>query len=176
MKDTIRGKALVCGDAVLAYDIIPEKHWYVDAINEETMGPWAFEEFVPGFENKPYALRDAGYTIIVGGKGFGGGGKSIEHPMYAMKGAGVQIVVAESFSRYNFRNSIDKGLPVIQCDGISGLAKTDDELVIQMKEGLITNPHTGESLHFEPLSPFVMQLLDAGGLMEYTKNKLNRKG
>lgn len=172
MKDLIKGKAFVCGDYVLAYSIIPEKHWYEDRIAEDTMGPWAFEEF--GNFDKPYGMRDAGYNIVVAGEGFGGGGKSIEHPILAMKGAGIQIVFAESFARYNFRNSIDKGLPVIQVKGISKLIKKDDSVSVDMNKGIVKNERTGEFLSFEPFAPFIQELLDAGGLIEYTKIQLEK--
>lgn len=172
MLDRLSGKAFVCSPAITAYDIIPESHWYGDTIDQASMGPWAFEELVPGILGVPYGFRDMGYQIVVAGSGFGGGGKSIEHPIYALKGAGIRAVIAESFARYNFRNSINKGLPVISCPGITAFALTGDELTVDFVQGTVENRRTGERISFPPFAPFVTELLEAGGLLEYTKKKI----
>ena len=68
------------------------------------------------------------YSFIIAGRNFGGGGKSIEHPIIAIKGAGVKAVIAESASRYFFRNAINNGLPILICEGITSNVRTGDDL------------------------------------------------
>ena len=107
-------------------------------------------------------------------KGFGGGGKSVEHPIYALKGAGIQLVLADSFARYNFRNSINKGLPVFVCEGLKEVVSTGDDLTVDMTEGFVVNERTGMRKELVPLAPFVLEILNAGGLLPYTRKQLGR--
>lgn len=168
----ITGKAFVLGDFVSTYAIIPQRRWRPGKLKEEDLGPWALEDAVPEFKDKEWALRDSGATIVVAGKGFGGGGKSIEHPIYALKGAGVKLVLAESFGRYNYRNSIDKGLPVFECKGASAIVKTGDELTVDLKTGEVVDKRSGDALNLVPAAPFLLELLEAGGLLPYVKRQL----
>jgi 3-isopropylmalate/(R)-2-methylmalate dehydratase small subunit len=174
MEQIVKGKAWVGGDDIFAFDIIPEKRWTLDNQDPGDLGRWALERVDPEFTDKENAFKNSGYSIIVVGKNFGGGGKSIEHPVLALIGAGVKVVLADSFSRYNFRNSINNGLPVIECQGISREVAKGDELIVDLKKGEVLNTRTGLVREFTPLSDFVTSLLDAGGLLKFTKACLKK--
>jgi 3-isopropylmalate/(R)-2-methylmalate dehydratase small subunit len=109
---------------------------------------------------------------VIAGQDFGGGGKSIEHPIVAMKGAGIGLIIAESFSRYTYRNSINLGLPAIKCEGITQAFKTGDEAAVNVLTGEIKNLTTGKTLRGCPLTDFVLGLVESGGLLEYYKKRL----
>ena len=84
-------------------------------------------------------------------------------------GAGVPVVVAKSFARIFFRNSINIGLPLVEAD-IE--AKDGDTLEVDFDAGVVTNKTTGKSAKFPPMPPFLKKLMDAGGLVEYTKKQM----
>ena len=79
------------------------------------------------FAGKENTFRKSGYEIIVAGKNFGCGSKTVEHPVMAMLGAGVKLVIADSFSRYSYRNAINLALPVLICPGIEHTLLIYDE-------------------------------------------------
>lgn len=168
----VRGKAWVGKDNIFAFDIIPQARWTLDNLNPDDLGRWALEGADSEFKDKENAFKNEGYTFVVAGKNFGGGGKSIEHPIFALKGAGVKAVLADSFARYFFRNSVNNGLPVFVCEGISHWVKKGDELCVNFVKGQVTNIRTGVQKDLVPLTDFVMDIMEAGGLLEYTKSKL----
>ena len=103
--------------------------------------------------------------IIVAGNDFGCG-SSREHAVWALRGAGVSCIVAESFARIFFRNAINNGFPVVECKGISGGVSNGDEIEVQFREGRLKNITTGEKFEFVPLSEFALKIADAGGLLQ----------
>jgi 3-isopropylmalate/(R)-2-methylmalate dehydratase small subunit len=169
----IKRRAWVCGDYVDAYKILPEKYWrggaQMGSLNAEEMGKHAMEGVDPGFASNAMAGK---YSIIVGGRNFGGGGKSIEHPIFAIKGAGVKVVIAESASRYFFRNAVNNGLPILICEGITARVKTGDELEVNLSRGEITNVTSGVRLESAPVPEDLLQILAMGGYIAYTKQRL----
>ncbi len=173
MEQTIRGTAWKCGHDVTAYQIIAQKRWTMNKMDPEEMGKWVFEGADPSVKDLPGGFRNKGYTIVVAGRDFGGGGKSIEHPIVAMQGAGVRLILAESFSRYTFRNAINLGMPAIMCPGVTGVFKTGDELEADLLTGEIVNMTTGAKITGVPLSDFVLKLIESGGLLEFYRKKLN---
>ena len=112
--------------------------------------------------------------IIVGGENFGCG-SSREHAPLAIKGAGVSCVVAESFARIFYRNSINIGLPILTCPAAAKAAEKGDALTVDLETGVITNVRTGETYRTSPFPPFIMKIIEAGGLVAYTRERL-RKG
>jgi len=170
----IRGKAYVGGDDIFAFDIIPMNRWTLDNLNPDDLGRWAMEGVDPEFKEVENGFKNAGYSIIVAGKNFGGGGKSIEHPILALKGAGVKAVIADTFGRYNFRNSINNGLPVLVCEGITAAVQKGDELIVDLVKGEVTIVKSGETKQVTPLSDFVLGIMEAGGLLKYTKAHLDK--
>jgi 3-isopropylmalate/(R)-2-methylmalate dehydratase small subunit len=105
--------------------------------------------------------------IVVAGENFGCG-SSREHAPLALKGAGIDAVVAKSFARIFFRNAINIGLPLFICPDVDGIAD-GDTIEIDMGRGLIHNQTRGESYKTTPLPEFLQEIVEAGGLVEYTK-------
>ena len=106
--------------------------------------------------------------IIVADKNFGCG-SSREHAPIAIKASGISCVIAKTFARIFFRNSINIGLPILECpeavDGISA----GDEVEVDFKTGVIVNVTTGKTYKAEPFPPFMQSLIEAGGLAEFIK-------
>lgn len=174
-ESTITGKAWVCGDFVRALDICPERRWIPGKPDEKLLGRWALEDVVTDFLDNEWALKNTGCTIIVAGEGFGGGGRSMEYPIYALKGAGIQLVLADSFSRYNYRNSINRGLPVFVCEGVRDIVQCGDSLSVDLKKGHVVNQRTQQVRNLTAIPSFLLKLLKSGGILPYTKEQLEGK-
>ena len=169
----LKGKAWVCGDYTDSHKILPEQYWQggtkVGNLNAEELGKHAMEGADQNFAAE---ARSGKYSFIIAGRNFGGGGKSIEHPIIAIKGAGVKAVIAESSSRYFFRNAINNGLPILICEGITSKVKTGDDLEIDLSHGEIRDLTTGTKLRFAPIPENLMQILQMGGYIPYTKKRM----
>ncbi|MBC7316347.1 MAG: 3-isopropylmalate dehydratase small subunit, partial [Chloroflexi bacterium] len=113
--------------------------------------------------------------VIVAGKNFGCG-SSREHAPLAIKGAGVQCVIAETFARIFYRNAINIGLPILECPEASQATQTGHILEVDLATGLIHNVTTGQTFQATPYPPFMLELIAAGGLIPYTRQKLQAKG
>jgi 3-isopropylmalate/(R)-2-methylmalate dehydratase small subunit len=108
--------------------------------------------------------------IIVGGDNFGCG-SSREHAPIAIKAAGVSAVIAKTFARIFFRNAINIGLPILECpEAVEGI-KPGDEVAIDLEIGQIDNLTSGKSFQAAPFPPFMRELIQAGGLINYVKAK-----
>jgi len=161
MKDVLKGRAWVFGDNVDTDQIIPAE--YLVTMDNSFLAKHAFETALPGF-SKQVKRGD----IVVAGRNFGCG-SSREHAPRALMGAGVSCVIAESFARIFFRNAINIGLPVIEAPLE---ARNGDLIVVDLKKGRVRNSRTGDSLKFPAYPPFVMMLIEKGGLIPYTKEVL----
>lgn len=161
MRDVLKGHAWVFGDNVDTDQIIPAE--YLVTMDNDFLAKHAFEKALPGF-SKQVKRGD----IVVAGRNFGCG-SSREHAPRAMMGAGVSCVVAESFARIFFRNAINIGLPVIEAPLD---ARNGDLIVVELKAGHVSNSRTGDSLEFPAYPPFVMMLMEKGGLISYTREVL----
>ena len=107
--------------------------------------------------------------FIVAGTNFGCG-SSREHAPIAIKGAGVSCVIAESFARIFYRNATNVGVPLLEAPGISEVVENEDEIEIDMDEGTITT-ESGDVVTFKKLPPFMLEILEKGGLIQYLKEK-----
>ncbi|MCU0426330.1 MAG: 3-isopropylmalate dehydratase [Candidatus Kapabacteria bacterium] len=165
-----RGKAWVSEKYVYAFDIIIQKFW-TSAIDPAENAKWVMAGVDEQF-NAENAFKNEGYTFIVAGHNFAGGGKSIEHVVTGMMGAGIQAVFADSFSRLQFRNATNYGLPFITCKDIVKHVKTGDELEFNPDTGIIKNLTTGFEAQALPVAPFVAEIASSGGLMEFIKRKI----
>lgn len=170
MNTSIEGKAYNCGDNITAYQIIARDRWGL-GLTPELLGNWVFEDAIPEVKNVEGGFKHMGYEIVVAGDNFGGGGKSIEHPIAALQGAGIKLLIADSFDRYNFRNAINRGLPAILCPGISKMAHSGDTLEANLVTGQIKNKTTGDSIQGAPLSELVLKFAEAGGMLNYFRNQ-----
>ena len=162
------GKALKCGDNVDTDAIIPGR--YLVLTRPEELAAHALEGLDPKL---PARLRD--FEILVAGRNFGCG-SSREHAVLALKHAGVKCVVAESFARIFFRNSVNLGLPVLECGGISSRTMEGDRLRINLREGLVENLSQGFTLKAKPLPGFLLKILELGGLLAYVEERLGGEG
>ncbi len=121
-----------------------------------------------------FAKRVKPGDFIVAGNNFGCG-SSREHAPVSIKGCGVACVIAKSFARIFLRNSINIGLPILECpEAVDALAQ-GEEITADPEKGTVTTKG-GRVFQAKPLPPFVMEIVHAGGLMEYTKKRLAKAG
>ncbi len=142
-------------------EIIPAR--YLNTDNEAELALHAMEDIDSAFV-KNMTPGD----IIVAGEDFGCG-SSREHAIWALRGAGVACVVAESFARIFYRNAINNGYPVVECKGISAHIKTGDKLDIDLRAGILKNLTAGTEHRFVPLPDFAFKIAEAGGLLQSIK-------
>jgi 3-isopropylmalate/(R)-2-methylmalate dehydratase small subunit len=158
-----KGRVWKYGDDVNTDVIFPGRFTY-QIMEPAEMAKHALEDLDPGF-----AKNVKPGDIIVAGKNFGCG-SSREQAAACLRAAGVQAVIAKSFARIYFRNAINLGLAVLQCAEASDALRTGDEIEVDFPRGRIIS---GERvLNFFPLPASVIGIIEAGGLIEYTKKKL----
>lgn len=102
--------------------------------------------------------------IMVGGENFGCG-SSREHAPLAIKSAGIACVIAKSYARIFYRNSINIGLPILECPAASEAISAGDTVSVNFDTGVITDESTGRTFQAEPFPPFIQDIIKAGGLM-----------
>jgi 3-isopropylmalate/(R)-2-methylmalate dehydratase small subunit len=161
---SIRGKVWKYGNNVDTDAIIAAR--YLNTSDEQELASHCMEDL-----DATFAGNVQPGDIIVAGANFGCG-SSREHAPVAIKAAGVQCVVAESFARIFFRNAINIGLPILQCPDAAHSAQTDHELEINLAEGLIRNITLDQTYRATPYPPFMLAIIEAGGLINYTRQKL----
>ena len=157
------GRVWKYGDDVNTDVIFPGRYTYT-LMPPEEMAKHALEDLDPDFATSVRAG-----DVIVAGKNFGCG-SSREQAAACLRAAGVRAVVAKSFARIYFRNAINLGLAVLQCDEAAEVLASGDEVKIDFAAGAITSG--GRVFKFFPLPDSVIGIVQAGGLIEYTKNKL----
>jgi len=108
--------------------------------------------------------------LVVGGSNFGCG-SSREHAPLAIRGAGVAAVVARSFARIFFRNAVNIGLTVLVCAEVDRISD-GDSLELDLGAGIIRNLTSGEAYQTTPLPPFLREIVEVGGLVNYTKKQV----
>src|SRR3989304_864158 len=163
----VTGTAIKFGDNVDTDVILPGK--YLVLIDPKELAKHALEGLDPAFPEKA-----KNGVIVVGGKNFGCGSSREQAPL-ALKYAGVQCVIAESFARIFFRNAINIGLPVIECKGISAAVENGDELSVDFEAGEVRNLSKGQTLRGTRLPPFILEILSDGGLVENLRRRLSKK-
>ena len=129
-ESTIKGKVFKVGNDIDTDQIYPGRYLYLTSPKEMVI--YAMQDTIPDFYNK---IKGEDW-IIVGGKNFGCG-SSREHAPRALLYAGIKAVVAESFGRIFYRNSINVGLPAVKCSGIVKEVQQGSLIQINLKEGLI---------------------------------------
>ena len=113
--------------------------------------------------------------IIVATTNFGCG-SSREHAPLALKAAGISCIIAKSFARIFFRNSIDTGMPLLECEEAVDNTEAGDLLEVDLASGEIKNLTNGMTFTAKPYPEFMAELIAAGGLIEYTRRRLaNRR-
>ncbi|HPU85422.1 MAG TPA: 3-isopropylmalate dehydratase small subunit [Candidatus Latescibacteria bacterium] len=160
----MRGRAHVYPRAHINTDeIIPAR--YLNVHSEAELAKHAMEDI-----DAEFVKRVQPGDIIIAGDDFGCG-SSREHAVWALRGAKVSAVIANNFARIYFRNSINNGFPAIECQDIAQKVQTGDELEIDLKAGSITNVTRKETYTFVPMADFAVEIMQAGGLLEYVKAK-----
>jgi 3-isopropylmalate/(R)-2-methylmalate dehydratase small subunit len=104
-----------------------------------------------------------------------GCGSSREHAPLAIKAAGISCIIAKSFARIFFRNAINIGLPLLECDEAVDNTKAGDMLEVDLAKGRIKNTTRRMEFRAKPYPDFMAKLISAGGLIEYTKKRLARR-
>ena len=112
--------------------------------------------------------------MIVAATNFGCG-SSREHAPLAIKAAGVSCVIAASFARIFYRNAINIALPIVECPEATQEAETGDLMKVELATGEVKNLSKGKAYKANPYPNFMMELMSAGGLIEYTRKKLARR-
>ena len=163
----VHGKAIKFGENIDTDVILPGK--YLVLTDPKELAKHAMEGLDPAFPEK--AKKG---VILVGGKNFGCGSSREQAPL-ALKYAGVQCVIAESFARIFFRNAINIGLPVIEHKGISAAVDNGDELAVDFEAGKVQNLSKGKSIQVAKLPPFIVEILTDGGLIENLRRRLKKK-
>ena len=159
----IRGKCWKFGDDVNTDEIIPAR--YLNTTDPDELAAHCMEDVDPDFVSK----KSPG-DIVVAGKNFGCG-SSREHAPLALKTAGISCVIAESFARIFFRNSINIGLAIFECPQAAIAAQEGDVMEVDMAAGQIRNVTRGEQYAVAPFPPELLAIIQAGGLMDFVKQQ-----
>lgn len=159
-----KGRAWKFGRDVDTDAIIPAR--YLNTSDPAELGKHCMEDADPAFVSKV----NPG-DLIVAGENFGCG-SSREHAPVAIKAAGVSCVIAKSFARIFYRNSINTGLPILESPEAVDGVNEGDEIEVDAGAGAIRNLTTGREYRAEPFPPFIQEIISRGGLIEYVKAKL----
>jgi len=163
--EKIIGRVYKFGDNINTDVIYPGKYLSITTDREE-MAKHCFETVYPEF-----LINAKPGDIIISGVNFGCG-SSREQAATCLKYFGISAIVAESFARIFYRNAINLGLPVIVAPGVSRWIEKNDTIEIDLKKGIIKNMKTNKTMRIEQLPPFVLQIIEAGGLIPYLRMKL----
>lgn len=159
-----QGRAFKYGDDVNTDEIVPAR--YLNTIDPKELAEHCMEDLDGDFvrEVKPG-------DIIVADKNFGCG-SSREHAPIAIKASGISCVIAKTFARIFFRNSINIGLPIFECPEIAEVTEKGDEITVDAVNGIIENVTKNVQATIKPFPESIRQIIDAGGLMQYIKTKI----
>ena len=161
----IKGRAWKFNDDINTDIIIPARYL-------NTSDPVELAKHVMEGIDSDFAQKIEPGDIIVAGKNFGCG-SSREHAPLAIKAAGIRAVIAKSFARIFHRNAFNIGLPIFESEEGSEKIKETDEIEIDADKGILRNLSTQEEYKANPIPPFMQELISAGGLIEWTKKRLN---
>lgn len=159
--NNIEGKVWVFGDDINTDLMYPQICY---TLPEKDKPYHAMEANRPG-----WALEVHKGDIIAAGKNFGTG--SSRPAADNLKNLGIACVLAESINGLFLRNAVNSGLPVFEAHGILALATEGDNIVIDLKNNEIRNKEIGKMIHFKPLSPFLMEIIENNGIINILKNK-----
>ncbi|MHC1692741.1 MAG: 3-isopropylmalate dehydratase small subunit [Sphaerochaetaceae bacterium] len=162
----VQGKVFRYGDNVDTDVIIPARYLNTSVASE--LAAHCMEDIDAGFvkQVKPGDL-------IVADRNFGCG-SSREHAPLAIKTAGISCVIASSFARIFYRNSINIGLPILECDPAVKGIRANDTVSVDFATGTIHNETTGESWLAQPFPPFIQKMISAGGLVAYMRKEMTQ--
>ena len=158
-----RGSVFKYGDNIDTDVIIPAR--YLNTSSHAELAAHCMEDIDSGFVKnvKPG-------DIIVAEKNFGCG-SSREHAPISIKASGVSCVIASTFARIFYRNAINIGLAILECDEAARDIKSGDEVDVDFDTGVITNVTTGKTYQAQPFPPFIQNIIQNGGLLKSIMKK-----
>mgnify|MGYP000990614634 FL=1 len=160
---SLQGKVWRYGDNIDTDVIIPAR--YLSSFDPKELASHCMVDI-----DETFAKNVQAGDIMVGGRNFGCG-SSREHAPVAIKASGIPVVIAASFARIFYRNGINIGLPLLEIGKDVERIHAGDKLSVDVTTGEIKDETTGETFHAHPLPGFVQEIADAGGLINYIKNK-----
>jgi 3-isopropylmalate/(R)-2-methylmalate dehydratase small subunit len=161
----IEAKVVKYGNNVDTDVIIPARYLNISDVPELTTH--CMEDLDQNYFEK---IKDG--AVIIAGTNFGCG-SSREHAPIVIKESGISCVIAETFARIFYRNAINIGLPIIECPEAAKEAEDGDKIELDLKNGILVNKTKGKTYKTMPFPEFMQEIIDAGGLVEYVKNKVN---
>ena len=167
METRLKGRVWKFGDNITTDHIIAVR--YLGTTDPQVFADHAMETVDPDFSSK--AKRG---DLIVGGRNFGSGSSREQAPV-AFKTLGIAAILAESFARIFYRNSINVGLPVVACGGIFDAVEEGDVVELDLEAGLVRTA-SGQEKAISPISPRHFDILMAGGLIPQLKQRASREG
>ncbi|MFW5770217.1 MAG: 3-isopropylmalate dehydratase small subunit [Spirochaetota bacterium] len=159
------GKAWKFGNDINTDEIVPAR--YLNTSDPDELAKHCMED-----ADEKFMEKMAPGDIIVAGSNFGCG-SSREHAPIAIKAARVSCVIADSFARIFFRNSINIGLPIIESPEAAAEIKEGDEIEIDFDSGTIENRTSGKTYQAKPFPPFMQDIIKKGGLMNKVRSELS---
>src|SRR5438132_8568974 len=166
----LRGRAWRFGDNIDTDQIIPAKY-AIYSLDEKELGKHAMEG-VPGRET--WASQVSAGDILVAGSNFGCG-SSREIAPIAIRGAGISLVIADSYARIFFRNAINLGYPILQSPQAAAAVVEGDELEVDLEQGIIRDFTRSDEYRTEAFPPFMHELLRRGGLVPGVRRSLQER-
>lgn len=163
----VRGKAFKYGDNIDTDAIIPARYLY--QTDPKVLAKHCMEDITPSFSHQ---VKPG--DIIVAERNFGCG-SSREHAPIAIKASGISCVIASSFARIFYRNAINIGLSILECENAAKNIAWGDEVEIDIGLGHIRNLSRKKEYQSQPFPEFMMEIINAGGLMNYIKKELTEK-
>ncbi len=160
----VKGKVIKYGNNVDTDVIIPAR--YLNTSDPAELASHCMEDLDDTF---PQRVQKG--DVMVAGKNFGCG-SSREHAPISIKASGISCVIAETFARIFYRNSINIGLPIIECPEAAQDIKDNDQVEIDFDKGLIKNLTTGKTYQGQPFPEFMQEIISSDGLIQYIKNSL----
>ena len=161
---TAQGRVHTYGDNVDTDVIITAR--YLNTSSHEELAAHCMEDI-----DKDFVSRVRPGDILVARKNFGCG-SSREHAPIAIKASGISCVIASTFARIFYRNAINIGLAILECDEAARDIQAGDEVKVDFDTGLITNLTTGKTYQAEPFPPFIQNIIQKGGLLASIQDRL----
>lgn len=164
MNTPIEGNCFKYSDNIDTDVIIPAR--YLNTSDEKELASHCMEDIDPNFCNE---VKHG--DIILAGENFGCG-SSREHAPIAIKASGVSVVIAKSFARIFFRNSINIGLPILEHPTLTDESDKGDKIFVDLSQGIVKNLTKNKEYICEKFPQEIQDLIQQGGLVNYTKKKL----
>lgn len=164
------GTVFKYGDNIDTDVIIPAR--YLNSSDPKELAKHCMEDAIHSTVNFVENVKDG--DIMVAEKNFGCG-SSREHAPIAIKASGISCVIAKTFARIFYRNAINIGLPILECEEAADAISMGDKVEVDFVTGEIKNLTKNETYQAEPFPEFMQEMMNVGGLIEQTKVKLNVK-